>query len=145
MSTYQPERLSARSVNITSRFRQTNAVVASPSGATETIIASLTLPGNVQAFTGIELRGWAAFTVGTNGVSGQLRIRQTNAAGQIIADSGALTAVATNLYASSVVGANLNTDATPPVSGGVYVLTLTVASGSAASTVSAVYLSAVVI
>jgi hypothetical protein len=88
---------------------------------------------------GVRLHGFAAFTVGTNGVSANLRIRETNVAGAVVQATGAVIAVATNLLAMNVLGF----DATPGVS--VYVLTLTVGSGSAPSTVSAVHLSATVI
>jgi len=104
-------------------------------------IASLTIAdfGNLTVTSGIRLHGFAAFTVGTNGVTANLRIRQTDASGTIVKATGAVIAVATNLLAMNVLGA----DAAPGI--GTYVLTLTVGSGSAASTVSAVHLSATVI
>jgi hypothetical protein len=128
-------------VDLSSRFQQTTTVVASPAGATETIIASLTISSNLTINSGIRLRGWAAFTVGTNGTTYELKIRRTNTSGATQADTGAIGTSATSLVANSVVGND--TGATLP--GQVYVLTLTVANGSAASTVSAVSLEAVVV
>src|SRR4051794_31108216 len=139
-----PIRQSALDHDLTARFPSTSTVVASPTDNTETIIASLTIPnfGDLAVVSGVRLQGFAAFTIGTNGVSGNLKIHQTNAAGSTVAATGALTAgvwAATQLAELVVLGF----DATPGVA--TYVLTLTIASGSAASTVSAAHLSAVVI
>lgn len=140
MSTYAPERLDARGVNLTSRVVSSKAVVGSPSAGTETIVCSVTLPLNVQTFQSVELVGWAAFTVGTSGISAELKIRQTDTSGTVIADSGATTQVAANLGAFSIMGLDA-----APAAGQVYKLTLTVGSGAAASTVSAVYLRALIV
>lgn len=140
MSTYAPERLDGRAVNLASRIVSSHTVVASPSDNTETIIASVTLPLNVQTFQAVELQGWAAFTVGTSGVSVELKIRQTDTSGTVIADTGATTATAANLGALSVSGSDAS-----PGAGQAYKLTMTVASGAAASTVSAVYLRALIV
>lgn len=135
----QPIRRSAVDLDLSPRVVASKAVVASPSAATETIIASLTIPsfGDLSIVSGIQLEGWAAFTVGTNGVSANLRIRQTDASGTIIAATGATTVTAADLRSLVALGF----DATAGVS--VYVLTLTVGSGSAASTVSGVLLRAI--
>jgi hypothetical protein len=132
---------SAALIDLSPRFQGSSTVVASPAAAAETIIGSVTIAdfGNLTVVSGIRLHGFAAFTVGTNGVSANLRIRETNVAGAVVQATGAVIAVATNLLAMNVLGF----DATPGVS--VYVLTLTVGSGSAPSTVSAVHLSATVI
>lgn len=137
----QPIAQSITNHDLSSRFQGTSTVVASPTAATETIIGSLTLAnfGDIAVVSGIRLHGWAAFTAGTNGVSANLRIRETNASGTIVAATGAVTVTAANLYAMDVLGA----DAAPGVV--LYVLTLTVGSGSAASTVSACHLSATII
>ena len=123
------------------RFPVTTTVVASPAAAGETVIASLTIPlfGDTQILSSVILTGWAAYTVGGSGVSVQLRIRQTNVAGTVKADSGALTRAAGALHADDVNGV----DATPGVA--VYVLTMQVASAVAASTVSATMLRAIVV
>lgn len=127
--------------DLSARFPVTTTVVASPAAAAETIIASLAIPsfGDVNVMSAVILSGWAAYTVGTAGVSVQLRIRQTNVAGTVVGNSGALTKTATSLYADDVNG----TDATPGVA--TYVLTMQVASATAASTVSAAMLRAVVV
>lgn len=139
-----PIRQTAIDHDLSSRFPSTSTVVASPTDNTETIIASLTIPNfnEIAVVSGVRLNGFAAFTIGTSGVSGNLKIHQTNAAGSTVVATGAVNAgvwAATQLTTLAVLGF----DATPGVA--VYVLTLTVASGAAASTVSAVHLSAVVI
>jgi hypothetical protein len=140
----EPIRQTAIDHDLTSRFPSTSTVVASPQDNTETIVASLTIPNfnDIAVVSGVRLQGFAAFTIGTNGVSGNLKIHQTNASGATVAATGALTAgvwAATQLAELVVLGF----DAAPGVA--TYVLTLTIASGSAASTVSAAHLSAVVI
>lgn len=128
-------------VDLSQRFQGTSTVVASPTDSTETIIASLTIAdlGNLEVISGVRLHGFGAFTVGTNGVTANLRIRQTNASGTIVKATGGVIAVATNLLAMNVLGL----DAAPGIK--TYVLTLTVGSASAGSTVSAVHLAATVI
>lgn len=140
MSQYAPERLDARGINLASRIVSSNTVVASPALAAETIIASITLPLNVQSFQAVELVGWVAYTVGTSGVSAELKIRQTDTSGTVIADSGATFSTATHLEARDVIGMD-----TTPGAGQVYKLTLTIGSGAAVSTVSAVYLRALIV
>jgi hypothetical protein len=140
-SSKPPIQLSAASIDLSMRFRGTTVVVGSPAAAAETIIASLTLADALQVISNIKLFGWAALTVGTNGVSVQLRIRQTDVNGAIVGDSGATSQTAAKLIAFSVPGV----DASPTLPGQVYVLTAQVASGSATSTVSAVNLRAEIV
>jgi hypothetical protein len=137
----QPIRQSIVPIDLSERFPSTKVVAASPALAAETVIATLTLPGfgDTAVVSGIQFDGWAAFTVGTSGVSATMRVRQTNVSGAVVATTGALTVVATNLVQISVQGF----DATPGVA--VYALTLQIGSGAAASTVSALSLQAVVI
>lgn len=139
----EPIKLDSTFVDLSQRFKRSTTVVASPALAAETIIASVTIPDDLAVASGVRLEGWAAFTVGTTGVSTQLRIRQTNVAGTVKADTGALTGgvAAAALLAQDVIGF----DTAPALPGQVYVLTLQVASATAASTVSAVYLSAIVV
>jgi hypothetical protein len=130
--------------DLSSRFLGTSTVVASPADATETIIASLAIPafGDLTIVSGIRLHGFAAFTIGTAGVSGNLKIRETNASGATVAATGIVNAgvwAATQLTTLSVLGF----DAAPGVA--TYVLTLTVGSANAPSAVSGVHLSAVVV
>lgn len=105
------------------------------------MIASLSLPENVVIASGVQLVGWAALTVGTSGVGLTLRIRQTGLAGAVVATTGATTVTAANLVETGLQG--FDTGATLPNQ--VYVLTATVASGAAASTVSALQLYATII
>ena len=137
----QPIREDSSGLDLHHRFQHYTTVDASPSAGTETVIATLTLSdfGDLAVVSGIEVYGWAAYTVGTSGVSANLRIRQTDVNGTIIAATGATTVAATNLKTLEVAGF----DATPGKIS--YALTLTIGSGAAASTVSALMLRAVII
>jgi hypothetical protein len=134
---------SSNAVDLSPRFVVTTAITGSPAAAAETIIATLTLPqfGDPTIVSGIDLSGWATLTVGTNGTALTFRIRQTGLAGTVVVTSGALTGgvAAAGLVAQDIEGF----DATPGI--GVYVLTLQVTAGSAASTVSAVKLRGILI
>jgi hypothetical protein len=138
-----PIQETAAGLDLQSRIPLSTTVVASPTDATETIIASITLTGDVAVQRSVIIRGFAAFTVGTSGTAVRLRIRQTNASGTVKGDTGALTGgiSAGNLVVENVVGV----DAAPSNTGQVYVLTLQVTAGAAASTVSAVELDAIVV
>src|SRR5437660_3417768 len=94
--------------DLSTRFQGTSTVGASPTAAAETIIGTLTLAnfGDIAVVGGIRLQGFAAFTVGTNGVSAVLRIRQTNVTGSVVVSSGAVTETAANLDELSVLGAD---------------------------------------
>lgn len=132
----------AAGLDLSQRFVTSSTVAASPSAATETTICTLTIPSNLQVTSAVILLGFAAFTVGTSGTACNLRIRQTNTSGTTIGATGATTGgiSATNLVDMNVAGQ----DASPPAAG-VYVLTLTVTGGAAASTVSAANLVAIVV
>lgn len=136
----EPITTTAVGLDLSSRVVASTAVVASPADATETIIASVTLPKGLTIVAGVALVCQAAFTVGTNGVSALLRVKQTNTSGAVKATSGAITETAANLDSSTIVGFD-----TAPADGQVYKATLTLASASAASTVSAVTLVAIVV
>lgn len=136
-----PLKLGAAVIALDERVFQTATVAASPTAGTETIIASLTLAADLVVTEGVLIFGYAAYTVGTDGVSGNLRIRRTDASGTIVKASGALTVVAAELHAPSIVAF----DTGPTLPNQVYVLTLTVGSASAGSTVSAVTLAALVV
>lgn len=137
----EPIRTDSSVIDLHHRVQQYKTVDASPAAGSETVIATLTLAdfGDIAIVSGILLRGWAAFTVGTNGVSANLKIHQTNASGATVVASGACTVVATNLVEASCSGF----DAAPGIVS--YALTLTIGSGSAASTVSACQLSAILV
>ena len=131
---------SAKGIDLSGRIARSATVAASPAAAAETTICTVTIPDDVALALGVLLIGYAAFTVGTNGVSATLRLRQTDTSGTVVTSSGAVTETAANLDARSIVGLD-----TAAAVGQVYVLTLTVASGSAASTVSAARLVALAI
>jgi len=105
------------------------------------VIATLTIGEDVAIASGIDLVGFAAYTVGTAGVSVNLRIRETDTSGTVVATTGATTATAADLGSLTVAG--FDTAAVLP--GQVYVLTMQVASASAESTVSAVSLRALIV
>jgi hypothetical protein len=130
--------------DLSARFQGTSTIVASPTDNTETIIGSLTLANfnDIALVSGIRLHGYAAFTIGTSGTAGNLRIRQTNASGTVVTATGAVNVgvwAATQLTFLTALGF----DAAPGVA--TYVMTLQVTGGAAASTVSALHLSATLI
>lgn len=140
-----PVPIKADSINLNQLARDAiyTTVDASPSAATETVIATLAIPSfaDIPVISGIRVSGWAALTVGTSGVSIRLRIRQTNVSGTVKADTGVLTGgiAAGNLVAQDVEGFDSGAGV------GTYVLTLTIGSGAATSTVSALVLEARII
>jgi predicted permease len=137
----QPIQYDAAHLSLASRFFHSEAVVASPADDTETIICSVAIGGDLAVTQGVYLFGWCAVTAGTNAVGATLQIRQTNAAGSSKVSTGAVTVVATKLYAPSV----FTIDTAPGSTTQVYVLTLTMLSGSAASAVSQARLMALVV
>lgn len=132
----QPIRQTVLDHDLTARFASSTTVAASPAAGAETTIASVTIPnfGDLQVVSGIRVFGWAAFTVGTSGISATLQIKQTNSSGSAVVSSGAITETAANLDEVSVMGFDSGAGVKT------YALTLTIGSGAAASTVSAVYL-----
>ena len=137
-------RIDAVGIDLSPRFFFTTTVVASPAAAAETIIASLTVSQSLAVATGVDLSGWAAYTVGTSGTAVQFRIRQTNVSGSVVGDTGALTGSqhgAAILSTDDVEGF----DTAPTLPGQIYVLTMQVTAGAAISTVSAVKLRAIVV
>jgi hypothetical protein len=135
--------INALGVDLSPRFVSSSVVAASPALAAETTICTITIPANAAVTSGIQLSGWAAFTVGTSGSACTLKIRQTSTAGTTIASTGATTG---GIAAASLVDMNVQgLDTAGVLPGQVYVLTLTVTAGAAASTVSACQLTALVI
>lgn len=137
-----PIQMGAAGIDLSGRLVQTSTVAASPATAAETVIASVTIPGNLQVASGVFLFGWAAFTVGTSGTAANLKLKQTNAAGATLAATGATTG---GITAAALADINVQGVDTSPASGQVYALTLTVAAGAATSTVSGVSLVAIVV
>ena len=140
MSQFLPERLSARGVNLTPRIPFSNTVAASPAAASETIICQITLPSNLQVFSGVVIEGQAAWTQGGSATGYTLKIRQTDTSGTTLYSSGLITAAAALLVNTGAMAVD-----TSPSAGQVYVLTLTVAAGASTSTVSAATLTATVV
>lgn len=136
-----PIQYSGAAVDLSPRVFRTTTVAASPSAATETTIASITCTGDIAVIAGSLLAGSCGFTAGTSGATARVRIRRTDTSGTVVADSGAFTVAAASVYSAAVIG--FDTAAVMP--GQVYVLTLTVASAAAASTVSAAGLVALVV
>jgi hypothetical protein len=140
----EPITRTVRGDDFTPRFVRTTTVVASPTDNSETIIATITLPDNASPVLGVELIAFAAFTIGTSGSAGNLKIRRTDASGTTIVATGAITAgvwAATQL--AELYAAGFDTGPTLP--GQVYVATLTITAGAAASTVSALCLRALTV
>lgn len=129
--------------DLSARFFQSSTVAGSPAAAAETIICTLTVTGDPTLVNGVILLGFAAFTVGTSGTACRLRIRQTDTSGATKGDTGATTG---GIAAANVVDMNVaGVDTSPTLTNQVYVLTLTVTAGAAASTVSAAQLVAIVV
>ena len=137
----QPISYDSQRLDLTKRVQVYKTVDASPAAAAETIIATLTLTGfaDTAVLSGIIVEGWVAYTVGTSGTAVTFRIRQTNVSGTVVVTTGALTKTAASLYADDVNGFDSGAGV------GVYVLTMQVTSGAAASTVSALLLKATIV
>jgi len=138
-----PIQFDAQRMDLSKRVQVYSTVDASPAAAAETVIATLTLTGfaDTAIISGAFLFGWAAYTVGTSGTTVQLRIRQTNVSGTVKANTGAMSG---SQHGAGILTADdVNGFDTAPV--GTYVLTMQVANGAAASTVSALVLGAILI
>ena len=131
-------------VDLTPRVAVTTAITGSPAAASETIIATLNIANyaNIAVLSGVIVEGWAAYTVGTSGASVQFRIRQTNVAGNVVVNSGALTG---SQHGAGILSADDIAGFDSGAGVATYVLTMTVASGAATSTVSAVFLKATIL
>jgi hypothetical protein len=140
----QPLRWNGAQVDLSPRFFQSSTVAASPSAAAETVVCQIAaIVPDAAVVSGVFLTGAVNFTVGTNGTAIRVRIRQTGVAGTVIADTGAITGgvAAANLLSQDIQGF----DTAAVIPGQVYVLTLQVTAGSAASTVSSANLAALII
>ena len=136
-----PIQIAGGGVDLSARYVASTTIVGSPAAAAETIVASVTLPRDLTITQGVYLLAVVAFTVGTSGTAANLRIRQTDTSGTVLYSTGAATVTAANLV-NFVASAR---DTSPAANAQVYVATLTVTAGAAASTVSAVFLSATII
>src|ERR1051326_4299470 len=86
---------SGAGIDLSPRVFSSATVVASPADATETTVVSVTCPGDIAIVSGILVMCFVAFTVGTNGVSANLKIRRTSAAGTTLTATGAVNEGAT--------------------------------------------------
>lgn len=138
-----PIQYDAQRMDLSKRVQVYSTVDASPALAAETVIATLTLAGfaDTAIVSGALLFGWAAYTVGTSGTAVRFRIRQTSVAGTVKGDTGALTG--SQHGAGILSDDNVSAFDTAPVA--VYVLTMQVTAGAAASTVSSLVLAAILI
>ena len=143
MSSIQPlpQRLTGASIDFSPRVVHSSTVAASPAAATETVVCTVTLPDVVKVNYGVIVIGYGAFTMGTDGTSYNLKLRQTGTSGTTLKASGLIPLAAAVLGHASIVGF----DASPSQPGQVYVLTATMTAASAASTFSAAELLAIVI
>jgi len=136
-----PIQAGALGLDLSGRVFTSKVVAASPAAAVETTICSVTVVGDLSTALGVLLFGWASYTVGTNGTAVTFKLRQTDTSGTVVATSGAETATAANLNGKSINGIDVGQVAARQV----YVLTMTVTAGSAASTVSAANLIAIAV
>jgi hypothetical protein len=136
----QPIQVSGEHVDLGPRVAFSKTVTGSPALAAETIICTSTALGDLAISTGVLIVGWCAFTMGTSGTSATLKVRQNTVGGAVVVTSGLTLGVATGVYNPSIVGIDL-----APALGTLYVLTLTIAAGAAASTVSAAGIIAVAV
>lgn len=136
-------------VDFGGRVYQSTTVVGSPAAASETVVCQVTgIDGQLPVSKFVFLSAAVAYTVGTNGVSARYRIRTgtTAGAGTVLFDSGITTAgiTAANLVSENVQGVDTASTGGAAIGSTSYCLTLTIGSGSAASTVSATNLVIVV-
>lgn len=133
---------SLRLYDLSTRIVSSTTVVASPAAGSETVIGSVTIPSGLNIITGVLLFGWAAFTVGTSGVSANLKIRQTSVSGTTLSATGATTG---GISAGNLVALDVGGIDTSPGDAQIYKLTLLIGSGAAASTVTALQLVAIAV
>lgn len=138
-------KLSGLVVDLSKRVAQTTTVIASPSGSSETVVATTpAFDASVPIVSGVLLICELAYTLGTSAASCTVKLRQgTGTSGSTVYSTGAQTGghnTAGQLVSDSVGGFDSS-----PSAGQQYSVTLTVGSGAAASTVSAVTLTAIAI
>jgi hypothetical protein len=137
-----PIRETAEGIDLSPRVQRSTTVAASPAAAAETTVCSVTLTGDIAVVAGTALIAYVALTVGTNGTDVTVKLRRTDTSGTTVVSSGVLNApTAADLVSYSISGFDTGT----VMPGQVYVLTVTVANGSAPSTVSAASIVAIVV
>jgi hypothetical protein len=133
-------------VDLTRRVVTSSVVAASPSGSSETLVAKTPAFDNqLQIVTGCIILCTIAYTIGTSGNACTVQLRQgvTQGSGTVIFTTGAQTGghnTAGQLVSDEVSGWDAS-----PGSQQAYHVSLTVASGAAASTVSKVTITAIAI
>lgn len=137
-----PIRVDGASVDLSQRIEKSTTVAASPALAAETVVCTITCAQDIAVVEGACLWAWVALTVGTDGTDVTVKIRRTGTSGTTLASTGILSAPA----AAELVAFSLSTfDTGPTLPGQVYVVTVTVANASAASTVSGASLVALIV
>lgn len=138
-----PISIDASHIDLSPRVFTSTAVAGSPATNAETTVCTLTCTGDLASTLGVVIVGTVSFTVGTSGASAQVKIRRTGTSGTTVLDTGALTGgiAATNLVSYTVAAF----DSAGFINGRVYVMTLTIGSGAAVSTVSQASLVALVV
>lgn len=140
-----PIKYDSIALDMQARTQISTTVQNSPiAAAAETIICTLTLNrfADIAVQAGVLVNGWCAYTIGGTPTSAQLRVRQTNGSGTVVANTGAMTGghnTAGFLVADDVNGFDSGAGV------GTYVLTLQIAGGSSNTTISAAYLVATII
>ena len=139
----EPFKLNGALVDLGQRIQVTSTVLNSPSGASETIVATTGAFDTSVAFSkGVLIQATLAYTLGTSASACTIRVRQgTGTGGTVIYSTGAQTGGHNS--AGLLVSDELDCFDTAPAAGQQYTVTLTVTGGAAASTVSAVQLIAI--
>lgn len=117
-------------------YKPRTVIDASPGGAIETIVCTYTGIDTVDADSTVILTTQVNLVIGTSGTALRIRIRQTSISGAVVGDTGAITGgvAAGNVMSQDVIGV----DNPGAVASFVYVATVQVTGGAAASTLSAV-------
>lgn len=144
-SQVQPIVVNGIGVDLSKRVTQTATIIGSPAAAAETVVATTpAFDASVAIVAGVLVIAELAYTIGTNGVSCRVRLRQgTSTAGTVVYDSGIMTGG--HNTAAQLVADSAGAFDTAAAGGQQYTLTLTVGSGSAASTVSIVSVTAIAV
>lgn len=135
-----PIRENAAGIDLSGRMFASVAVAGSPALAAETVVCSVTCPGDIAVQQGAFVFGFCSLTIGTSGTSVQAKLRRTGVAGTTVLDAGAVPGTAGNITERGIF--TFDNGAVMP--GQVYVMTITVAAGAAVSTVSAAALIVIV-
>lgn len=145
-SQLQTIQVSGAGVDLSPRMGGNTTVTASPSGTTDTVVATIpAISSAVVTASGVLIFAQVAYTVAGSGTAVTYRIRQgtTAGAGTVIFTSGATTA---GIAAAGLVIENLfGFDSSPTFPGQSYCLTMAVTGGSGASTVSAATMAYIIV